>query len=85
MPLTYHPFAEAREIVELGKELHKNVTDGERTVSALSGAGLIASAFRRHGLARWALLATGLALVSRGLAGHCPLYQQLDLDRRHAS
>lgn len=84
MSLTYHPFANVPEIEELGKELYKNVPDGERAISALSGAGLIASAWTRHGVARWALLAAGLALVSRGWVGHCPLYQQMALDRRHS-
>ena len=83
MSLTYQPFAETPEVDRLSHELQMNLPDGERVVSGMLGAGLTAAGLARGGFARWALLLVGGALLRRGLSGQCPLYQQLDLDRRH--
>jgi len=53
------------------------------SLAACSALGLAAAALARTGFARWALLLAGGALLRRSLSGHCPLYQHLDLDRRH--
>jgi uncharacterized membrane protein len=56
----------------------KNVNAVERGVSAALGALFVLSALRRHGVARKALaLATGGALLARGIAGTCPVYRRV--------
>lgn len=86
MSLTYQPFAEIPDIKKLARELHMNVPDNERAVSAIAGAGLCALGLAegRSGIARLLLLGLGAALVHRGVSGHCAMYQQLDMDRRHS-
>src|SRR5262245_23936257 len=84
MSLTYQPFAETSEINNLRRDLAMNVSEGERVLSSACGIGLIVAGFAREGFARWALLALGGAFVRRGVTGHCPLYQQIEQDRRHA-
>ncbi len=49
MSLTYQPFAETPELQELSHELHMNVPQTERAVSALAGAALIGAALARRG------------------------------------
>ena len=83
MSLTYQPFAQTPDVDRLRHDLQMNLPDGERVVSGVLGLGLAAAGLARGGFARWALLLVGGALLRRGLSGHCPLYQQLDLDRRH--
>ncbi|MEN3943473.1 DUF2892 domain-containing protein [Prosthecobacter sp. SYSU 5D2] len=82
MPLTYRPFDHLPKIEELHQELRKNVTDPERALSALSGLGLLVSGLSRGGLAKWILAAAGLALVRRGLTGHCAVYEQMEVNSR---
>jgi uncharacterized membrane protein len=84
MSLTYRPFDKLPQIEELRQELRKNVPDAERIISALSGLALLASGFYRGGLAKWALSAAGMALVQRGLTGHCPLYEQMEVSSRRS-
>jgi len=61
--------------------MRKNVNDWERVVSIAAGAGLIAAALHqpRH---RPGLAITGAGLVSRGLAGRCPVNSTLGRRRR---
>jgi len=61
-----------------------NVPDAERVVSGLIGAGFTVAALARGGMARWALLLVGGALLRRALSGRCPLYKRLELDQRHS-
>jgi len=84
MSLTYQPFAEVPEISELGATLHQNVPETERTVSALSGAAIIAASLMRDGPVRLVLMAAGAALLWRGWTGHCPLYEQIEVSRSRA-
>ena len=83
MSLTYQPFAQTPDVDRLSRDLQMNLPDGERVASGVLGLGLAAAALARAGFARWALLLPGGALLRRSLSGHCPLYQHLDLDRRH--
>ncbi|WP_038161319.1 DUF2892 domain-containing protein [Verrucomicrobium sp. BvORR106] len=80
MSLTYQPFAEVPEVVELGKQLDKNVGPGERWVTlALSGM-FFAAGLRSRGLAAVALHAGALALSARSVTAHCPLYYRLGVN-----
>ncbi len=83
MSLTYQPFAQTPEVDRLRHDLQMNLPDGERVLSGVIGVGLTAAGLARGGLARWALLLAGGALLRRSLTGRCPLYQHLELDRRH--
>jgi uncharacterized membrane protein len=83
MSLTYQPFAQMPEVDRLSHDLQMNLSDGERILSGAFGLGLAAAGLARHGLVRWALLLAGGALLQRSLSGHCPVYEHLELDRRH--
>lgn len=83
MSLTYQPFAQTPEVDRLSHDLQMNLPDGERVLSGVFGIGLTAAGLARGGVTRWALLLAGGALLRRSLTGRCPLYQHLDLDRRH--
>jgi len=60
-----------------------NVPDAERVACGIIGAGLAMAGLARGGVARWGLLLVGGALVRRALTGRCPIYQRLELDKRH--
>lgn len=80
MSLTYQPFAEVPEVVELGKQLDKNVGVGERWLTmALSGA-LFTAGLRSRGLVAVALHTGALALSARSLTAHCPLYYRMGIN-----
>jgi uncharacterized membrane protein len=80
MSLTYQPFAEVPEVVELGKQLDKNVGVGERWLTlALSGA-LFTAGLRSRELAAVALHAGALALSARSVTAHCPLYYRMGIN-----
>jgi uncharacterized membrane protein len=84
MPLTHQPFNEiAGGLRELERELSKNVPENERVITALAATGVMGFALTRPGLAKWGLLALGGALIYRAMSGHCPVYERLDIDRRH--
>ncbi len=83
MSLTYQPFAQTPQLDELKHDLQMNVPNRERVPSGVVGASLIAAGLARHGLARWTLLLVGGALLHRALTGHCAVYRQLDVDKRH--
>ena len=54
-----------------------NLGTVERIGTAMLGAALLVPALARPSLGRIALAAGGLALLQRGLGGHCPLYAAL--------
>lgn len=81
--LTYQPFAQTPEVDRLRHDLQMNLPDGERVFSGVLGFALTAAGLARGGLTRWALLMAGGALLRRSFTGRCPVYQHLDLDRRH--
>ncbi len=83
MSLTHQPFAHVPELDRLGNELIKNLSDHERAVSAALGVGLAIAGMKAWGPTRWLLCLAGGALARRAVTGHCPLYQQLGVDRRH--
>lgn len=70
---------------ERGTEYHMpadsrvNVGDLERTLSVLGG-GALALYGLRHALPHLMLLLGGSALIYRGLTGHCPVYQAMEVD-----
>ncbi|HSJ00956.1 MAG: YgaP-like transmembrane domain [Verrucomicrobium sp.] len=74
MSLTYQPFATIPEVLELGKQLNKNVGEGERLLSIAGSTALYLLAGQSTGIKSLALYAGAAALFTRGLSGHCPLY-----------
>ena len=57
-----------------------NVGTTERIGSAIGGAALVLRAAARPSLARILGAIGGVALLQRGLTGHCALYERLGLD-----
>ncbi len=70
-------------LVELEKELGRNLSDSERFATTVTGAALIPFALTRQGGTKWALLLAAGALLYRGIRGYCPLYETLGVDGRH--
>jgi uncharacterized membrane protein len=56
-----------------------NVSDTERTLSAIAGGGLILFGLSRLSLTSLVGIAVGGALLYRGLTGHCRVYDALDM------
>lgn len=84
MPHTYQPFAETPAVDQLRQELTMNVPEKERLGGAIAGGLLLLSGLLRPlGTGRWPLVVAGGALLWRSATGHCPLYQNLGIDRRH--
>ncbi len=79
----FQPFEELPGLAALQEELERNVSDRERTASAFLSAALLPAAWKVKGWGRWALLGLSGALLYRSLRGWCPLYEALDIDRRH--
>lgn len=82
MSLTYQPFASVPEIQALGKDLNKNVGEGERLACIMGAVGSFFQARRTHGWARLALYATTASLLYRGVTGHCELYRRTGISTR---
>ena len=83
MSLTYQPFAHVPGLDRLGRDLSMNISDNERMVSGALGVGFTIAGLQCRSPVRWLLLMAGVALGRRAVVGHCPLYQHLDLDKRH--
>ncbi|TDU72814.1 Protein of unknown function (DUF2892) [Prosthecobacter fusiformis] len=82
MSLTYHPFENIPAIEALHGSLRKNVPDFERAVSVLSGIGILKAGFRKHGFVKMPLLLMGAALIARAWTGHCPIYEDIEVQNR---
>ncbi len=82
MSLTYQPFENVPEINALGKELHTNVSDIERVLSACAGAFMMMKAIGQNQVVKWSLIAGGGALIKRAWSGHCPLYEEMEISQR---
>lgn len=85
MSLTTQPFADSPVVAALSRDLHMNVSDPERAVSALAGAALVATAIRRHSPLKWLILLAGAAFLRRALTGECPWYAHRGIDGRHTT
>ena len=83
MSLTYQPFSETPEIRELGANLEMNLPASERLGSVLVGVGVVAALISPKRIGRLGLLAVGAAFIWRGMAGRCPWYNRIGVDRRH--
>ena len=59
---------------------HVNVPGWERAASAAAGTALAYAGLRKGGLAAAAGAAVGAALVTRGVTGHCMVYDRLGID-----
>jgi hypothetical protein len=55
----------------------ENLGEAERWISAFAGAGLLLNGFFRPSRGSLALALGGLALLERGVTGHCRLYHLL--------
>ena len=62
-----------------GRRKAVNVGKGEQYGSVLTGSGLIIAGLIRRGVGGLFLSGLGLALVQRGLTGHCSLYHSMGL------
>lgn len=58
-----------------------NVGHVERMASIAVGSGLLALGLLRRSRMGWSLAAAGVALLYRGLRGHCAVFRALGLDR----
>jgi hypothetical protein len=56
-----------------------NVSDTERTLSAIAGGGLLLFGLSRLSLTSLLGIAVGGALLYRGLTGHCSVYEALEM------
>lgn len=74
MSLTYQPFADTPDLVQLGKQLYQNVGESERLLSIGLGAVVGIAAISKGGWRSLALYGAAVALIGRGMSGHCPLY-----------
>jgi uncharacterized membrane protein len=83
MALDFKPFEKLPSFKELRDELNRNISDKERMGSAFLSAALIPFALKQHGIGKWALLLGAGALLYRSMSGRCPVYEMLDIDRRH--
>ncbi len=83
MSLTFQPFAEAPAIKELRQDLEMNIPASERLESVLFGITVLAATISPKRIGKWSLLAFGAVMAWRGLAGRCPWYSLIGLDRRH--
>lgn len=70
-------------IDEVRQELDLNMGDHERSFSTLIGAGLVGFGVTQRGWRRWIITLLGGALLKRGIAGHCDVYERLRIDTRH--
>lgn len=60
-----------------------NVGGTERWASGLVGGALALYGIRQRSVVGLALAGVGAAMVSRGLRGHCSVYEKLNLDTAH--
>ncbi len=60
----------------------QNMDDKERIGSLLTGTALVGVSFFRSGAIRTMMLGLGTGLILRGVTGHCPVYQNLGINRR---
>ncbi len=58
----------------------RNVSQSERSASAVLGAALLYLGARQVSTAGWLLLAAGAAMAFRASTGYCPVYEALDVD-----
>jgi uncharacterized membrane protein len=56
-----------------------NLGKAERVATLLAGTALVANTFRRRSPMAFVGAATGVALLIRGITGHCPVYSQLGI------
>jgi hypothetical protein len=57
-----------------------NVGNGERWLCGLAGSAMALVGLNRGGLVGLGLAALGGMLASRGISGHCPLFQSLGIN-----
>lgn len=85
MPLTYQPFAATPALDQVETAPFINVSDGERLISAVSGALLGVIGLARGTVAGTLLAVLGGALVYRGMSGYCHAYDTLGIDGKKGS
>ena len=82
MSLTYQPFADTPEVVELGKEFNKNISDAERVMSMGLAGALFFAGLRSRGLLSLALHVGAAALCARAVTAHCPAYYRAGISTK---
>jgi uncharacterized membrane protein len=61
-----------------------NVGEGERYASMTGGLGLMLAGIARRGVGGLILAGLGVAVIQRGLTGHCPLYESMGVTSARA-
>lgn len=71
-----------RQSMERASSMEVNVGQTERWLSMVGG-GMLAIYALRQSLWSLAMIASGVALVRRGLSGHCALYDSMGVSTNH--
>jgi len=71
---------QSRSAWQQGEQQQQNVSDAERAVSVAAGAIAAMAGLGRGGLPGLLITAVGGGLIYRGVSGHCPMYQSLDIN-----
>lgn len=58
----------------------QNVNQSERSASLALGTGVLLGTIFGHGFGRLIAFGAAAGLIYRGMTGHCPLYEKLDVD-----
>jgi uncharacterized membrane protein len=61
-------------------QLHQNVNPSERSASLALGTGVLLGSIFGHGFGRMLAFGAAAGLIYRGMTGHCPLYEKLNVD-----
>ena len=59
---------------------HRNVNQSERSASLALGTGVLLGSIFGHGFGRLIAFGAAAGLIYRGMTGHCPLYEKLQVD-----
>lgn len=67
-------------LASVSPQLHQNVNQSERSASLALGAGVLLGSIFGHGFGRLLAFGAAAGLIYRGMTGHCPLYEKLNVD-----
>lgn len=77
-PLTFHmDLGTVRQQLQRAERMAPNVSSMERMASGIIGAGIAGFGFSCRSIPGALLAIAGIALLERGLTGHCDIYQKM--------
>lgn len=80
-PLTYHmDLTQVQQNLERARRTGQNISGMEQIGSTLLGAGLLTFGVSRRSIPGALLACAGIALLERGVTGHCGLYEQVGIN-----